>query len=360
MFLLVGLGMFMGTGSIQSIYTNAILGYNWKINASLSLMTMPGMVIAGFVGFHWTKHKLPIKMYIFSGFAAYVLNYVILYFMMVPDLSIDWFLLPQLLNGYGMCSLFIAIWLYGLNGIPQNDMLTSVGSVMVFRSFIATAFFSALFSWVQYALQWQSVNNLAFYFDAAIMNTYSQVGNFGQVQLGAILAANKTLLGYVIIAGLAFLTFIFFHQLGIFISSNSGYLGRALTEEETSAVATLSADALREQVGNWHIRESGEAYVLSKRANRLQVASSAARWGRKGARIVSISPGVISTPMSKKEQETSKQMAFMIQNTPVGRIGTPEDIANTVEFLISPAAGFISGTDILVDGGITTLLKGMN
>ncbi|MFC3196483.1 SDR family oxidoreductase [Parapedobacter deserti] len=100
---------------------------------------------------------------------------------------------------------------------------------------------------------------------------------------------------------------------GVFISSNSGYLGRALTEEETSAVATLSADALREQVGNWHIRESGEAYVLSKRANRLQVASSAARWGRKGARIVSISPGVISTPMSKKEQETSKQMAFMIQ-----------------------------------------------
>ncbi|PRD47737.1 efflux MFS transporter permease [Sphingobacterium haloxyli] len=214
--LLIGLGMFMGAGSIQSIYTNAILGYNWKINASLSLMTMPGMVIAGFVGFHWTKHKLPIKMYIFSGFAAYVLNYVILYFMMVPGLSIDWFLLPQLLNGYGMCSLFIAIWLYGLNGIPQNDMLTSVGSVMVFRSFIATAFFGALFSWVQYALQWQSVNNLAFYFDATIMNTYGTVGNFGQMQLDAILAANKTLLGYVIIAGLAFLTFIFFHQFGNF------------------------------------------------------------------------------------------------------------------------------------------------
>lgn len=216
MILLVGLGMFMGAGAIQSIYTNAILGYNAQVNASLNLMTMPGMVVAGFVAFHWTKHRLPIKMYIFSGFAAYVLHFVILYFMMIPGLSIDWFLLPQLLNGYGMCSLFIAVWLYGLNGIPQQEMLTSVGSVMVFRSFVATAFFSALFSWVQYKFQWQSVNNLAFYFDGITMSMDSSVGSFGQIQLSAILAANKKLLGYVIIAGLAFMTFVFFHQFGDF------------------------------------------------------------------------------------------------------------------------------------------------
>lgn len=144
---------------------------------------------------------------------------------------------------------------------------------------------------------------------------------------------------------------------GVFTSSNSGYLSRALTKEEEIAVATLPADILKENVEKWGIQGPDEAYVLSKRANHFQVSASASRWGKKGARIVSISPGVISTPMSKKEQETSKQMGFMIQNTPVGRIGNPEDIAATVEFLISPAAGFISGTDILVDGGITAFLK---
>lgn len=146
---------------------------------------------------------------------------------------------------------------------------------------------------------------------------------------------------------------------GVFISSNSGYLGRPLTKEEEVAVATLSADELGEAVEKWNIKGIDEAYVLSKRANHFQIVAAASRWGRKGASIVSVSPGVISTPMSKLERETSKQMEFMIQHTPVGRIGNPEDIAATVEFLIGPSAGFISGTDILVDGGITAFLKTM-
>ncbi len=150
-------------------------------------------------------------MYILSGFATYV---ACLYFMMVSRLCIDWLLLPQLLNGYGMCSLFIAIWPYGLSGILQTEMLTSAGSVMVFFSFMATAFFCAVFSGVQYVLQCQSVNNLATHFDAMTISAYV-VSGFGEVQLRAIFAANKVLLGYVI-AGLALLTFIFFHQFGDF------------------------------------------------------------------------------------------------------------------------------------------------
>ena len=214
--LIAGQGMFMGAASLQSIYTNAILGYNWMVNSSLSLMTIPGMVIAGFVSYHWTKNKLPIRMYIFSGFAAYILYVVMLYFMMVPELNFERWYLPQLLNGYAMCSLFIAVWIYALEKIPQKDILLSVGSIMVFRSFVSMSFFSALFGWLQYRLQWQSVNNLAFYFDGVLMNTNPGVGNFRDVQLSAVLAANKTLLGYIIIAGLALLTFIFFHRFGTF------------------------------------------------------------------------------------------------------------------------------------------------
>ncbi len=213
-FLLIGQGMYMGAGSIMSIYTQGILGYNWMTNSAISLMMIPGMIAAGFVAFHWCKNQIPIKMYVFSGFAAYFLYTVMLYFMMVPNLNIEMLYLPQILAGYGMCSLFISIWIYTFDKVPQNTMLPSVAPVMVFRSFVMIASFTALFGWLQYVLQWQSVGNLAFYFDTMSMTQNTGTSIVRDIQLGAVLAANKTLLGYTIIAGLGFLTFIIFHPFG--------------------------------------------------------------------------------------------------------------------------------------------------
>ncbi|MDR2037019.1 MAG: hypothetical protein LBQ60_03765 [Bacteroidales bacterium] len=213
--LLVAQGLYMGVSSIMPIYTSAILGYNWIANASLNLMTLPGLVAAGFVAFHWVvKHKLPIKMYIFSGFAAYFLYTVMLYFMMVPELNIGQLYLPQILNGYGMAALFISIWIYTFDRVPQKNMLPSVAPLMIFRSFVMMAFFTALVGWLQYKLQWQSVGNLAFYFDTLTMNHYPGTGSLRDIQSGAILSANKKLLGYTIVAGLGILIFILFHQFG--------------------------------------------------------------------------------------------------------------------------------------------------
>ena len=214
MLLLAGLGMFMAAGYIQSVYTNAILGYNWITNSSLGLMTIPGILIAGFVAFHWTKNKLPLKMLIFSGFAAYVLNMVVLYFMMVPGLNIESFFLPQVLSGYAMCTLFISLWIYAMGNLPPAKIMTSIGVILVFRTFFVTAFFGSIITWVHYQLQWQSVNNLVVFFDSGLMSNNPGLGNYGSLQLGAILAANKTLLGYLIIAGIGLLTFILFHSFG--------------------------------------------------------------------------------------------------------------------------------------------------
>ena len=212
--LLIAQGMYMGASSIMSIYTQAILGYNWITNASINLMTLPGIVAAGFVAFHWTKNQLPIKMYIFSGFAAYFLYTVMLYFMMVPELNISQLYLPQILNGYGMTALFISIWIYTLDKVPQNIMMASVAPVMIFRSFILMAFFTALFGWMQYKLQWQSIGNMAVYFDTLDMSHNPGIGSMRDIQLGAILAANKTLLGFIVIAGLGILSAILFHPFG--------------------------------------------------------------------------------------------------------------------------------------------------
>lgn len=214
--LLIAQGMFMGVGTIMSIYTSAMLGYNWMTNAELSLMTLPGIVLAGFIAFHWAKNKIPIKMYIFSGFATYFLYTVMLYFMMVPELNIAQFYLPQLLNGYAMCSLFIGVWIYVFDKVPQdmNVILPSVAPVMIFRSFIMMAFFITLFGWLHYRFQWQSIGDMSVHFDSLIMSQNPAIGSLRNVQLSAILAANKKLLGYIIIAGLGVLTFVLCHSFG--------------------------------------------------------------------------------------------------------------------------------------------------
>jgi NAD(P)-dependent dehydrogenase (short-subunit alcohol dehydrogenase family) len=102
----------------------------------------------------------------------------------------------------------------------------------------------------------------------------------------------------------------------------------------------------------------GIAYGVAKRANHMRVQAASIPWGRRGGRVVSISPGVISTPMGQAELSGSSGdiMRTFIEMSGTGRIGTPDDIAAAVEFLVSPAASFITGTDLLVDGGVIAAL----
>lgn len=89
---------------------------------------------------------------------------------------------------------------------------------------------------------------------------------------------------------------------GVFISSSSSYLSGDLTQEQEKQIKALSADELAESVKIWGLDDPNNAYPVSKRANRLQVAVASVKWGRKGARVMSVSPGVHSTPMGKKSK----------------------------------------------------------
>lgn len=104
--------------------------------------------------------------------------------------------------------------------------------------------------------------------------------------------------------------------------------------------------------------DADEAYNYSKHGVQLLARTNATRFGKKGGRILSISPGIIMTPMSKKAaEEYPERMEYMKSITPAGRNGEPEDIANLIYFLGSNKASFISGTDILIDGGLTLNLQ---
>jgi NAD(P)-dependent dehydrogenase (short-subunit alcohol dehydrogenase family) len=104
---------------------------------------------------------------------------------------------------------------------------------------------------------------------------------------------------------------------------------------------------------------SSEAYGWAKRGVIRLVRREARAWGARGGRLLSISPGIINTPMSRKELEKQPTMQLMLDNTPVPRMGAPSEVADLVAFLVSDAAGYLTGTDILIDGGVSATIGEM-
>jgi NAD(P)-dependent dehydrogenase (short-subunit alcohol dehydrogenase family) len=97
--------------------------------------------------------------------------------------------------------------------------------------------------------------------------------------------------------------------------------------------------------------DRGLAYAWAKRGVQLVAAEAAVAWGKRGGRVVSLSPGLIDTGMGRQEFEAQPVMKMMLDATPVGRFGEADEVAAVVEFLVSDQASFVSGIDVLVDGG---------
>lgn len=139
------------------------------------------------------------------------------------------------------------------------------------------------------------------------------------------------------------------------ISSQSGHRLPALPQEQNEALAMTPTDELLELPFLKAIDDTLKAYQYSKRSNVLRVMAEATRWGKRGATINSISPGIIITPLANDELHGPRKDGYlkMIEGMPARRAGTPDEVGDLAEFLMSSRGRFISGADFLIDGGCT-------
>jgi NAD(P)-dependent dehydrogenase (short-subunit alcohol dehydrogenase family) len=144
---------------------------------------------------------------------------------------------------------------------------------------------------------------------------------------------------------------------GVVIASQSGHRLPALTPEEDNLLATTPADELLSlpMLQPERVNDPLHAYQIAKRGNSLRVKAEAVRWGRRGARVNTISPGIVMTPLARDELTGPRGEGYrrMIELCPAGRAGTPDEIGTLGSLLMSRDGDFITGSDFLIDGGVT-------
>ena len=144
---------------------------------------------------------------------------------------------------------------------------------------------------------------------------------------------------------------------GVTVSSQSGHRMPALGIELDEQLATVPTEELLalEAFQPKNIRDTLHAYQMAKRCNVKRVMAEAVKWGNRGARINSISPGIIVTPLALDEFNGPRGDFYrnMFAKCPAGRPGTADEVANVAELLMSDRGAFITGADFLIDGGAT-------
>jgi NAD(P)-dependent dehydrogenase (short-subunit alcohol dehydrogenase family) len=141
----------------------------------------------------------------------------------------------------------------------------------------------------------------------------------------------------------------------VVIASQAGHRLGPLTSEQDTALATTPADDLLSLPILQDVTDPLHAYQLAKRGSSLRVKAEAVRWAKRGARVNAISPGIIDTPIARDELDGPRGEGYrrMIAISPAGRIGTPDEVGSVAAFLMGPDGGFLTGSDVLMDGGVT-------
>jgi len=148
---------------------------------------------------------------------------------------------------------------------------------------------------------------------------------------------------------------------GLVVSSMAGHMSAGLPAEQEHDLAFAPADELLAKpfLGPDAVPNSMVASIVSKRANYLRVQASAISWGKRGARVNSISPGIIATPLAQHELNSPIGDIYraMIDASPAKRMASPDESAVAASYLLGPDAGLVTGSDLPIDGGVIAAMR---
>lgn len=223
------MGAFFATGGIQTALTTTVLRFDNVTSAELSLWMLPGVLAGGMLCFFWFKYKGGFRGLLLIGFGAFIAYHLLLYFRFHPGAGDHDLWFPNALKGLGMLVLFVALGLYMANKMTMVGMINSGMLMIMFRSFIGPAVFSALYSWGMYYSQishTQALGGRMDLLDPLVTARYQAAGlpasSMGaeavhsrgaqallrSVQVQAVLVTGQELFGYIVLGGLAVLVLI--------------------------------------------------------------------------------------------------------------------------------------------------------
>ncbi|WP_181307304.1 MFS transporter [Rufibacter sp. XAAS-G3-1] len=215
------MGLFMGTGSIQSALTVGILKFNPMTNAQINLWMIPGIIVGGVFMFFANKYEWSFKQMVLVGFFAYILAHMVMYMNVHPGAGVQDFYLASALKGVGMVILFASLGLYASDKLQMLEMFAASTFLIIVRSFIGPAFFSAVMSCGMYHGQIDNLQQLAQNMDALNPNVVARflgsgvLGLYGSATAQAILLTAQEMLGWVVLAGGGIVLFVLLFRFGM-------------------------------------------------------------------------------------------------------------------------------------------------
>ncbi len=208
--MLLMLGFFLAGSSLQSKITIGILGFDAVMDNSYNLWMIPGLLLASAFSLKWLVNNKSIKIYILIGFATFIVYYVLMYFLISPNLSYEQLIIPNILRGFGMAVLFIGIWLYALGNLSLDATLGVAAVLIVVRTMIGPGLWSLIFNYIGSIWNLEVLTNMAAQVDASAISKNAAMGMFKSINLDALLISTKRLYGVLILLGIAVLVYVSF------------------------------------------------------------------------------------------------------------------------------------------------------
>lgn len=211
--MLLMLGFFLAGSSLQSKITIGILGFDSVMDNSFNLWMIPGLLIAIVFSMKWLMNDKSLKIYILTGFTAFIVYCVLMYFLVSPGLSYEQMIIPNIIRGFGMAVLFIGVWLYALGNLPPDAMLGAAAVMIIVRTMIGPGMWSLAFNYIDGIWNLEAFTNMAGKMDASGISQREAMGYYKNIKLDALMISTKRIYGFLVLMGGAVLAYISFLNL---------------------------------------------------------------------------------------------------------------------------------------------------